>query len=257
MRFPSCLLLVVITACTARVQVPDECASAVDCLDGEGCVDGACVAMEEIILEAPATGGGCDGHADCATDQFCNASSKECAPLLDGWCRAVEHCGAERPLCAAPSSDALGKCVECATSADCDSGACAADGTCAPVVDEPAPVDDAEVDDAEVDDAEVDDGEPVDAGRVPDDAPVDAGAALDDDPPAADPAPPPPPPPPQQQQDVDCGPDAQFDGTYCVCDPGYEVNQTGDGCEDPCEVYGYYDDGICDDFCPYFDYDCF
>lgn len=236
-RVPFLLVLVLLgSACTRKVG-NDRCSSDRDCGSGEACdtetnacvpedelargcaTDTDCdVSVGEICLNggcaaggAPA-GGGCTVTADCPIDQFCNSATSACQPLLSGWCRDATQCGAGAPVCSAQSTAAPGRCVECLSTSDCGGAECVSPGIC--------------------------DG----------DNTVDPGPG-----PGTDPEPEPDP--------ITCPPNASPSGVRCICDAGFVDDGTGgcmedDGTTDPgadgdvCEEYGWYGDGVCDDFCP-------
>jgi hypothetical protein len=237
-------LLLSIVGC-AREVAGSACTSDVDCKSTEVCDDdtNTCMAADaagrgctldidcdvsagEVCLDGACQAGGapagttCTATADCPMDQFCNSATSACQPLLEGWCREASQCGASAPVCSSQSPATPGRCVECMSNDDCPSGeSCKQPGVCE------------------------DDGAVVDPGPGP----------------GPDPEPNPDPEP------LECGANAHASGTRCVCDSGF-IDDGAGGCaedtgttepeSDVCAEYGWYDDGVCDDFCLNPDPDC-
>ncbi len=105
-----------------------------ECTEGLACVDHACVvpscSTDGCSAEAPVCDitldacTGCMGPADCeqfSDTNLCNTSSGACVE-----CLSVLECPVERPVCNANA------CRECQLDTECESGACADDGSCVP-----------------------------------------------------------------------------------------------------------------------------
>ena len=142
------LMLVVSIALNASCKAPNElfcCLTAEDCEangvsgetrpcdEGLACKENACVAAscstEGCTEAAPTcetatdTCVGCTDSAECsrfAETDVCDTSSGSCVE-----CLAPSDCEADRPICDG------GSCRGCQFDSECDSGACANDGTCA------------------------------------------------------------------------------------------------------------------------------
>ena len=226
---------------------------------GEVCDQGACI--------APNINSGCINTADCAMDQYCNSSTGACSALLEGMCREAAQCGVTEPLCSASSPAVPGRCVQCLSDADCGGSRCVQPGICEGGVTDPGT-----------------------SGQCPDNSslvgeqcqcnagfvanPAGGCVPFEDPNGGTDPAGPCPPnageiAPGQCQCDQGFEPSA--DQSTCVAigggtDPGPGTGPgtdpdpdpgSGSGGLDLCAVFGWYDDGVCDDpLCPQPDPDC-
>ncbi|MFH1807764.1 MAG: hypothetical protein ABIJ09_03410 [Pseudomonadota bacterium] len=148
------LVLGLTPGCPQTVTSSTSCNNDHDCPAGQLCVSGECYAGRSDggvtaacysdnqcqaidpslicnsagLCDLPSTGSPCTVTADCPIDQFCNFQSQVCVALQPGYCREASQCGAQK--CSA-TAGGVGRCVECMTGADCPSGQCQANGTCA------------------------------------------------------------------------------------------------------------------------------
>jgi hypothetical protein len=149
------LVLGALTAgCPTSVTTATSCKGDRDCPAGQLCVNGECfagradggvtaacysdsqcqaidpalVCNSAGLCDLPSTGSACTVTSDCPIDQFCNFQSQVCVALQPGYCRQASQCAGQQ--CSA-TAGGVGRCVECLTGADCPSGTCQANGTCA------------------------------------------------------------------------------------------------------------------------------
>ncbi len=204
------------------------CSTDSECDFGEVCLDGVCGTAQVVPEQS------CTQTAQCPDSQFCDQALSVCVPLVDGMCRNPGQCAQDRPVCANGDNSAnAGRCVECLTDAHCGGGGtCINPGVC-----------------------EGGTGPGPETGLV--DCPDNASETA---------------------EGCTCNPGYTEDGDRCVADATPEPGAQGpnvpnpeptpeatpeptpspsaspdsepDAPTDPCEENGWYDDGVCDTFCP-------
>jgi hypothetical protein len=239
------------------IEPPDEqsvsCDSDLDCNTNQGqvCDRGACI--------VPETTSGCLNTSECNIDQYCNSTTRTCAALQDGWCRQTDQCGVESPHCSAASPGVPGRCVQCLSDVDCGGGRCVQPGLCEGGAANPVG---GEGGDCPANSTDVGGQCQCNNGFAPNpngEGCIQVGADTG--------------PCPQNASEASpgqcvCNPgfEPSADLSSCVAtgqgdptanpDPGTDPGTGGTGGFDLCESFGWYGDGMCDDFCPQPDPDC-
>ncbi|MFZ9886617.1 MAG: hypothetical protein ACO3JL_03850 [Myxococcota bacterium] len=216
---------------------PDEvgCTDDSDCdvSNGETCRNGEC--GEPLVTSSTA---GCQATRECSIGQYCNPGLNLCQDLLSGWCRESAQCPSTEPLCSASTTDEPGRCVQCLRDTDCGgNGTCVNPGVCEVADDRGGPT---------PGNGDVDAGGAGGGGAGTGTGNPGGGIASDD-----------------PCVTNDWYGDGVCDDFCLEPDPdcaGGGTGGTGGGAggagDDYCEAMGWYGDGICDDFCAQPDPDC-